>query len=147
MALGEIMYENISHSTKLSMLNLIKNRVTATQFASSETIANTPHSPRYSNIIHYNAENSNISDRKFFKKFPASLWLCDKNKNAIQEMYQGVPKRSLANTTRTASGDSIPENSKKVNTSDEISSAFFRVKTLFCSVPKAISTDIRAQSG
>ena len=42
-----------------------------------------------------------------------------KNENANQEMYQGVPQGSLANTTRSASIDSIPDSSEKVNTSDE----------------------------
>ena len=44
-----------------------KNRVTAVHFASLEAIANTPHSPRYTNIIHDNAENSNTASKNSSK--------------------------------------------------------------------------------
>ena len=42
--------------------------------------------------------------------------------NAEQEMYQGVPKRSLANTTSSASKNSISQNSENINPSGEKSS-------------------------
>ena len=45
-----------------------------------------------------------------------------KIENANQEMYQGVPNGSLANTTRLASMDSISKISEKINTSDGKSS-------------------------
>ena len=35
------------------------------------------------------------------------------NKNTDQEMYQGVPKRSLADTTRSVSNNSIPDSGEK----------------------------------
>ena len=43
----------------------------------------------------------------------------NKNENANQEAQRGVPERSLANATRSASNNSIPDSPEKVNTSDE----------------------------
>ena len=72
--LGEMLYEN---DTELrASLNIDfnkKNRVTAAQFASSEAIANTPHSPRYNNIIPENAEKSNLSDEISLEKSGIAL--------------------------------------------------------------------------
>ena len=46
--------------------------------------------------------------------------------DANQEMYQGVPKRSLANTTRFASDSSILDSAKKSNSFDKKTSKDFK---------------------
>ena len=62
---GELFFDN--DTKKLNALNTKlnkENRVIVAQFVSTETIANTPRSPRFTNIISHNDEKINTSDEK-----------------------------------------------------------------------------------
>ena len=62
---GELFFDN--DTKKLNALNTKlnkENRVIVAQFVSTETIANTPRSPQFTNIISHNDEKINTSDEK-----------------------------------------------------------------------------------
>jgi len=64
-SLGEILYENDpKFKSALDIEFNKKNRVTATQFASDEAIANTSRSPRFTNSIPQNGEKSTPNGEK-----------------------------------------------------------------------------------
>ena len=66
---GELFFDN--DTKKLNALNTKlnkENRVIVAQFVSTETIANTPRSPRFTNIISHNDEKINTSDEKNSKQ-------------------------------------------------------------------------------
>ena len=75
-SLGEILYENDpKFKSALNIEFNKKNRVTATQFASDEAIANTSRSPRFTNSIPQNGEKSTPNGKKT-KILPNESSLC-----------------------------------------------------------------------
>ena len=71
-----------------------KNRVIVAQFASKEAIANTPHSPRFSNIISDSSQNVNKNSNKKYAKIKAEASNTSaKNGNSIGSL-QGETETS-----------------------------------------------------
>lgn len=72
--LGELLFEN--DTKKRNSLDLEfnkKNRVFVAQFASKEAIANTPHSPRFGDIIPHPDEKVNNQNEKILENFSPSI--------------------------------------------------------------------------
>ena len=126
---GELFFDN--DTKKLNALNTKlnkENRVIVAQFVSTETIANTPRSPRFTNIISHNDEKINTSDEKILNSLnDEDPPIADNNKkhNAKilkqkEDVAQSNPQlyEWLRIINAPSSINSITQNSEKVNTLD-----------------------------
>lgn len=104
---GELFFDN--DTKKLNALNTKlnkENRVIVAQFVSTETIANTPRSPRFTNIISHNDEKINTSDEKNSKQLnDEDPPIADNNKKHSQDELRATLEAKVANVVNNYRAD------------------------------------------